>query len=165
MPTPRPTPTPVRSTTTKETPESTQKPATPSERRVDNRVTGLFDRKKSTGSGSGTGKSDVGNGAVDKRKMGSSAEWSLDGRSTVGNDGRPVMLTQAPDIHGTVVVETTANAAGQMTSAEVRLRGTNVVDNKLRSAVLQAVRKTRFNAVGGISDQKGTITYHFDAKG
>ena len=52
-----------------------------------------------------------------------------------------------------------------MTNAEVRLRGTNVVDSKLRSAALQAARKTRFNAVGGVPDQKGTITYHFDVKG
>ena len=164
-PTPRPTPTPVRSTTTKETPKPVQKPATPSKREVDNKVAGLFDRKKPTGSESGTGKSDAGSGVADKGKAGSSAGWSLDGRSIVGNGGRPVMPTRVPDIRGTVVVEITVNAAGQVTNAEVRLRGTNVVDSKLRSAALQAARKTRFNAVGGVPDQKGTITYHFDVKG
>ena len=75
------------------------------------------------------------------------------------------MPTRVPDIRGTVVVEITVNAAGKVTNAEVRLRGTNVVDSKLRSAALQAARKTRFNAVGGVPDQKGTITYHFDVKG
>ena len=164
-PTPRPTPTPVHSTTTKETPKPVQKPATPSKREVDNKVAGLFDRKKPTGSESGTGKSDAGSGVADKGKAGSSAGWSLDGRSIVGNGGRPVMPTRVPDIRGTVVVEITVNAAGQVTNAEVRLRGTNVVDSKLRSAALQAARKTRFNAVGGVPDQKGTITYHFDVKG
>jgi len=164
-PTSRPTPTPVRSTTTKETPKPVQKPATPSKREVDNKVAGLFDRKKPTGSESGTGKSDAGSGVADKGKAGSSAGWALDGRSIVGNGGRPVMPTRVPDIRGTVVVEITVNAAGQVTNAEVRLRGTNVVDSKLRSAALQAARKTRFNAVGGVPDQKGTITYHFDVKG
>ena len=164
-PTPRPTPTPVRSTTTKETPKPVQKPAAPSEREVDSKVAGLFDRKKPTGSESGTGKSDAGSGVADKGKAGSSAGWSLDGRSIVGNGGRPVMPTRVPDIRGTVVVEITVNAAGQVTNAEVRLRGTNVVDSKLRSAALQAARKTRFNAVGGVPDPKGTITYHFDVKG
>lgn len=164
-PTPRPTPTPARATPTKEKPKPVQKPAAPSERDVDNKVSGLFDRKKPTGSESGTGKSDAGSGVADKGRAGSSAGWSLDGRSIVGNGGRPVMPTRVPDIRGTVVVEITVNAAGQVTNAEVRLRGTNVVDSKLRSAALQAARKTRFNALGGVPDQKGTITYHFDVKG
>lgn len=164
-PTPRPTPTPVRAITTKKTPKPVQKPAAPSEREVDNKVAGLFDRKKPTGSESGTGKSDAGSGVADKGKAGSSAGFSLEGRSIVGNGGRPVMPTRVPDIRGTVVVEITVNAAGKVTNAEVRLRGTNVVDSKLRSAALQAARKTRFNAVGGVPDQKGTITYHFDVKG
>lgn len=164
-PTPRPTPTPVRAAPTKEKPKPVQKPAAPSERDVDNKVAGLFDRKKPTGAESGTGKSDAGSGVADKGRAGSSAGWSLDGRSIVGNGGRPVMPTRVPDIRGTVVVEITVNAAGQVTNAEVRLRGTNVVDSKLRSAALQAARKTRFNALGGVPDQKGTITYHFDVKG
>ena len=164
-PTPRPTPTPARATPTKEKPKPVQKPAAPSERDVDNKVSGLFDRKKPTGSESGTGKSDAGSGIADRGTAGSSAGWSLDGRSIVGNGGRPVMPTRVPDIRGTVVVEITVNAAGQVTNAKVLLRGTNVVDSKLRSAALQAARKTRFNALGGVPDQKGTITYHFDVKG
>ena len=164
-PTPRPTPTPARATPTKEKHKPVQKPAAPSERDVDNKVSGLFDRKKPTGSESGTGKSDAGSGVADKGRAGSSAGWSLDGRSIVGNGGRPVMPTRVPDIRGTVVVEITVNAAGQVIDAKVRLRGTNVVDSKLRSAALQAARKTRFNALGGVPDQKGTITYHFDVKG
>ena len=164
-PTPRPTPTPVRATQTKEKHKPVQKPAAPSERDVDDKVSGLFDRKKPTGAESGTGKSDAGSGVADKGRAGSSAGWSLDGRSIVGNGGRPVMPTRVPDIRGTVVVEITVNAAGQVTNAKVLLRGTNVVDSKLRSAALQAARKTRFNALGGVPDQKGTITYHFDVKG
>lgn len=164
-PTPRPTPTPARATPTKEKPKSVQKPAAPSERDVDNKVSGLFDRKKPTGSESGTGKSDAGSGVADKGKAGSSAGWSLDGRSIVGNGGRPVMPTRVPDIRGTVVVEITVNSAGQVIDAKVRLRGTNVVDSALREAAVRAARKTRFNALGGVPDQKGTITYHFDVKG
>ena len=147
-PTPRPTPTPAHSTTTKETPKPVQKPAAPSEREVDNKVAGLFDRKKPTGSESGTGKSNAGSGVADKGNAGSSAGWSLDGRSIVGNGGRPVMPTRVPDIRGTVVVEITVNATGQVTNA-----------------ALQAARKTRFNSVSGAPDQKGTITYNFDVKG
>ena len=164
-PTPRPTPTPARATPTKEKPKPVQKPAAPSERDVDNKVSGLFDRKKPTGSESGTGKSDAGSGVADKGRAGSSAGWSLDGRSIVGNGGRPVMPTRVPDIRGTVVVEITVNAAGQVTNAKVLLRGTNVVDSALREAAVRAARKTRFNALVGVPDQKGTITYHFDVKG
>ena len=164
-PTPRPTPTPARATPTKEKPKPVQKPAAPSERDVDNKVSGLFDRKKPTGAESGTGKSDAGSGVADKGRAGSSAGWSLDGRSIVGNGGRPVMPTRVPDIRGTVVVEITVNAAGQVIDAKVRLRGTNVVDSALRDAAVKAARKTRFNALGGVPDQKGTITYHFDVKG
>ncbi len=164
-PTPRPTPTPARATPTKEKPQAVQKPTGPSERDVDNKVAGLFDRKKPTGAESGTGKSDTGSGVADKGRAGSSAGWSLDGRSIVGNGGRPVMPTRVPDIRGTVVVEITVNAAGQVIDAKVRLRGTNVVDSALREAAVKAARKTRFNALGGVPDQKGTITYHFDVKG
>ena len=164
-PTPRPTPTPVRATPTKEKPKAVQKPTGPSEREVADKVSGLFDRKKPTGSESGTGKSDAGSGVADKGRAGSSAGWSLDGRSIVGNGGRPVMPTRVPDIRGTVVVEITVNAAGQVIDAKVRLRGTNVVDSALRDAAVKAARKTRFNALGGVPDQKGTITYHFDVKG
>ncbi|MDY4245100.1 MAG: energy transducer TonB, partial [Porphyromonas sp.] len=53
----------------------------------------------------------------------------------------------------------------QVTNAVVRLRGTNVVDSALRKAAVDAARKTRFNALEGVPDQKGTITYHFDVKG
>ena len=164
-PTPRPTPTPARATPTKEKPQAVQKPTGPSERDVDNKVARLFDRKKPTGAESGTGKSDAGSGVADKGRAGSSAGWSLDGRSIVGNGGRPVMPTRVPDIRGTVVVEITVNAAGQVIDAKVRLRGTNVVDSALREAAVKAARKTRFNALGGVPDQKGTITYHFDVKG
>lgn len=164
-PTPRPMPTPARATPTKEKPKPVQKPAAPSERDVDNKVAGLFDRKKPTGAESGTGKSDAGSGVADKGRAGSSAGWSLDGRSIVGNGGRPVMPTRVPDIRGTVVVEITVNAAGQVIDAKVRLRGTNVVDSVLRDAAVKAARKTRFNALGGVPNQKGTITYHFDVKG
>ncbi|WP_308554910.1 TonB family protein [uncultured Porphyromonas sp.] len=164
-PTPHPTPTPARATPTKEKPKAVQKPTAPSERDVDNKVAGLFDRKKPTGAESGTGKSDAGSGVADKGRAGSSAGWSLDGRSIVGNGGRPVMPTRVPDIRGTVVVEITVNAAGQVIDAKVRLRGTNVVDSALREAAVKAARKTRFNALGGVPDQKGTITYHFDVKG
>lgn len=161
----RPTPTPAQAKQTKEEPKNVKKYTGPSKSEVDNNVAGLFARKKSAGSESGTGKSNAGSGVADKGKVGSSAGWSLDGRSIVGNGGRPVMPTRVPDIRGTVVVEITVNATGKVTNAEVRLRGTNVVDSKLRSAALQAARKTRFNAVGGVPDQKGTITYHFDVKG
>ena len=161
----RPTPTPAQAKQTKEEPKNVKKYTGPSKSEVDNNVAGLFARKKSAGSESGTGKSNAGSGVADKGKVGSSAGWSLEGRSIVGNGGRPVMPTRVPDIRGTVVVEITVNAAGKVTNAEVRLRGTNVVDSKLRSAALQAARKTRFNAVGGVPDQKGTITYHFDVKG
>lgn len=164
-PTPRHTPTPARTPATKETHKESQKPTGPSEQEVADKVAGLFDRKQPSSSESGTGQSDAGSGVADRGKVGSSAGWSLDGRSIVGNGGRPVLPTRVPDIRGTVVVEITVDAAGRVIDAKIRLRGTNVVDNALRKAAIEAARKTRFNALGGVPDQKGTITYHFDVKG
>ncbi len=165
IPTPRSTSIPSRTQLTEKPSEPVRQPTGPSEREVADKVAGLFDRKRPASTESAAGTSQSGSGVADKGAAGSSAGWSLEGRSIVGNGGRPVMPSRVPDIRGTVVVEITVNAAGMVTEAKVRLRGTNVVDNTLQSAALQAARKTRFNALGGVPDQKGTITYHFDVKG
>ena len=139
-PTPRPTPTPVHSTTTKETPKPVQKPATPSKREVDNKVAGLFDRKKPAGSESGTGKSDAGSGVADKGKAGSSAGWSLDGRLIVGNGGRPVMPTRVPDIRGTVVVERPSSRGTRLSLVSDTTTRITLARARLRARWLLAVK-------------------------
>ena len=43
-------------------------------------------------------------------------------------------------------------------------RLTNTVNSTLRKAAEDAIKKARFNAVDGVNNQTGTITYYFNLK-
>ena len=64
---------------------------------------------------------------------------------------------------GRVVVTITVNPAGQVIATEIN-KQTNTVNPALRKAALDAARKARFNAVDGLNNQVGTITYYFNLK-
>ena len=55
------------------------------------------------------------------------------------------------------------NPAGQVIQTSINKR-TNTVNAALRKAAEDAARKARFNAVGGVNNQTGTITYYFKLK-
>ena len=42
--------------------------------------------------------------------------------------------------------------------------GTNTANAALRKAAEDAAKKARFNSVGGVNNQTGTITYYFKLK-
>ena len=87
--------------------------------------------------------------------------FDLNGR-TLGEGGLPRPDYTVQD-EGRVVVTIIVNPAGQVISADIHRR-TNTVNATLRKAALDAARKARFNAVNGVNNQSGTITYYFKLK-
>ena len=85
----------------------------------------------------------------------------VNGRS-IGEGGlpRPVYNVQE---EGRVVVSITVNPAGQVIATSIN-RQTNTVNAALRKAALDAAKKARFNAVEGVNNQTGTITYYFNLR-
>ena len=114
--------------------------------------------EKGTGfQGSSTGNSS--NGQI--TGAGGYGSWDLNGRS-LGPEGlpRPVYNVQE---EGHVVVTITVNPAGQVIHTSINKR-TNTASAALRKAAEDAARKARFNAVSGVNNQTGTITYYFKLK-
>ena len=64
---------------------------------------------------------------------------------------------------GRVVVTITVNPAGKVIHTSINKR-TNTANAALRKAAEDAARKATFNAVGGVNNQTGTITYYFKLK-
>ena len=93
--------------------------------------------------------------------MGGYGSFDLNGR-TLGEGGLPRPEYNVQD-EGRVVVTIIVNPAGQVVSADIHRR-TNTVNATLRKAALDAARKARFNAVNGVNNQSGTITYYFKLK-
>ena len=87
--------------------------------------------------------------------------FDLNGRS-LGAGGLPVPVYNVQD-EGRVVVTIVVNPAGRVISTSINKR-TNTVNAQLRRAAEEAARKARFNAVDGVNNQSGTITYYFKLK-
>ena len=96
-----------------------------------------------------------------KTGTGGYGTFDLNGRS-IGEGGlpRPVYNVQE---EGRVVVSMTVNPAGQVIATSIN-RQTNTVNAALRKAALDAAKKARFNAVEGVNNQTGTITYYFNLR-
>ena len=90
--------------------------------------------------------------------VGVQGTFDLNGRSLSGEGlPRPINTVQA---EGRVVVTITVNPAGQVIATSINLR-TNTPDPELRKAAEDAARRARFNEIGGVDNQTGTITYYF----
>ena len=132
------------------------------------RIAGAFGKGTQTGSkgtgatGSGIQGSPTGNSAEGQSSgVGGYGSWDLNGRE-LGSGGlpRPVYNVQE---EGRVVVAITVNPAGQVIHTSINKR-TNTANAALRKAAEDAARKARFNAVNGVNNQTGTITYYFKLK-
>lgn len=118
--------------------------------------------KGTAGSGEGIQGSSGGNGSTGKTSgIGGHGEFNLNGRS-LGPGGLPVPVYNGND-YGKVVVEIVVNSAGRVISTSINKR-TNTVNPALRRAAEEAARRARFNAVDGVNNQSGTITYYFKLK-
>lgn len=132
------------------------------------RVAGAFGKGAQMGStGTSTGQgvqgSTTGNdseGAL--TGQGGYGTFSLGGRA-LGEGGLPRPAYNVQD-EGRVVINITVNPAGQVIATEINLQQTNTISPSLRKAAEEAARKARFNAVEGLNNQMGTITYHFKLK-
>lgn len=107
----------------------------------------------------GTQGIETGVAAADKAVgVGVQGTFDLNGRSLSGS-GLPVPVNTVQD-EGCVVVNITVNPAGQVIATSINRR-TNTVNPELRKAAEDAARKARFNAIEGVDNQSGTITYYF----
>ena len=118
---------------------------------------------KGTGTtGAGLEGNPTGNASEGKSSgVGGYGTFDLNGRS-LGSGGLPMPVYNVQD-EGRVVVTITVNPAGQVISTSINKR-TNTVNASLRKAAEEAARKARFNQVGGVNNQTGTITYYFKLK-
>lgn len=133
------------------------------------RVAGAFGKGSQMGGSKGTAESGEGvegsregnSSTGAKSGVGGYGTFNLGGRS-IGAGGlpRPVYNVQE---EGRVVVSITVNPAGQVIATGID-RMTNTVNAALRRAALDAAKKARFNAVDGVNNQTGTITYYFNLK-
>lgn len=133
------------------------------------RVSGAFGKgaqmdgsKGTANSGTGVEGSKDGNSSSGaKTGAGGYGTFDLGGRS-IGEGGlpRPVYNVQE---EGRVVVSITVNPAGHVIATSIN-RQTNTVNTVLRKAAEDAAKRARFNAVEGVNNQTGTITYYFNLR-
>lgn len=131
------------------------------------RVSGAFGKGAQMGSkgdaeGDGIQGSATGNAPTGATTgIGGYGSFNLGGRS-LGEGGLPRPVYNVQD-EGRVVVTITVNPGGQVISTSIN-RQTNTVNSALRKAAEDAAKKARFNAVSGLNNQTGTITYYFNLK-
>lgn len=94
--------------------------------------------------------------------IGGYGTFNLGGRS-IGEGGLPRPVYNVQD-EGRVVVTITVNPAGQVIATDINRQMTNTVNPALRKAAEDAAKKAHFNAVSGLNNQTGTITYYFNLK-
>lgn len=131
------------------------------------RVAGAFGKgaqmgDKGSTEGTGVQGSPTGNSSAGATEgTGGYGTFNLGGRS-IGEGGLPRPAYNVQD-EGKVVVTITVNPAGQVIATSIN-RQTNTVNPALRKAAEDAAKKARFNAVSGLNNQMGTITYYFNLK-
>ena len=133
------------------------------------RVSGAFGKgaqmdgsKGTANSGTGVEGSKDGNSSSGaKTGAGGYGTFDLGGRS-IGEGGLPRPVYNVQD-EGRVVVSITVNPAGHVIATSIN-RQTNTVNTALRKAAEDAAKRARFNAVEGVNNQTGTITYYFNLR-
>jgi TonB family protein len=132
------------------------------------RIAGAFGKGTQTGNkgtgttGEGIEGSPTGNSSEGQSSgVGGYGTFDLNGRS-LGSGGLPRPIYNVQE-EGRVVVTITVNPAGQVIHTSINKR-TNTANAALRKAAEDAARKARFNAVTGVNNQTGTITYYFKLK-
>lgn len=132
---------------------------------ISNQMAGLFGNGEGDGSrgettGTGTQGVPTGNASHGKTSgIGGWGSYDLGGRS-LGSGGL-VKPTYNVNDYGTVVVDILVNAKGDVVEATIG-KGTNTANATLRSEALRAAKRTKFNEVSAVTNQKGTITYKFN---
>lgn len=132
---------------------------------INNQMAGLFGNGTGSGSrgnteGIGTQGVPTGNASYGKTSgVGGWGSFDLGGRS-LGSGGL-IKPNYSVDDYGTVVVDILVNAKGDVVEATIG-KGTNTPNTNLRNEALRAAKRTKFNTVSSVTNQKGTITYKFN---
>lgn len=132
---------------------------------INNQMSGLFGNGTGSGSrgnthGTGTQGVPTGNASYGATSgIGGWGSFDLGGRS-LGRGGL-AKPTYSENDYGTVVVDIFVNAKGDVVEATIG-KGTNTPNTTLRNEALRAARRTKFNEVSSVTNQKGTITYKFN---
>lgn len=132
---------------------------------INNQMAGLFGNGTGSGSrgnteGTGTQGVPTGNASYGKTSgVGGWGSFDLGGRS-LGSGGL-IKPNYSVDDYGTVVVDILVNAKGDVIDARIG-KGTNTPNTNLRNEALRAAKRTKFNTVSSVTNQKGTITYKFN---
>ncbi len=132
---------------------------------INNQMAGLFGNGTGSGSrgnteGTGTQGVPTGNASYGKTSgVGGWGSFDLGGRS-LGSGGL-IKPNYSVDDYGTVVVDILVNAKGDVVEATIG-KGTNTPNTNLRNEAIRAAKRTKFNTVSSVTNQKGTITYKFN---
>lgn len=132
---------------------------------INSQMSGLFGNGTGSGSrgntqGTGTQGVPTGNASYGATSgIGGWGSFALGGRS-LGSGGL-IKPTYSENDYGTVVVDILVNAKGEVVEATIG-KGTNTPNTNLRNEALRAAKRTRFNEVSSVTNQKGTITYKFN---
>lgn len=132
---------------------------------INNQMAGLFGNGTGSGSrgnteGTGTQGVPTGNASYGKTSgVGGWGSFDLGGRS-LGSGGL-IKPNYSVDDYGTVVVDILVNAKGDVVEATIG-KGTNTPNTNLQNEALRAAKRTKFNTVSSVTNQKGTITYKFN---
>ena len=131
---------------------------------VNKDVSGAFGKgnkmkNQKDGNDSGRTKGKTGGKAIDSGK---GVSFKV-GNRKLGAGGlvKPVYNKQA---EGKVVVNVVVDPSGNVVSASVNAQKSNISDSYLRNAALAAAKKTKFNEIEGVDNERGTITYIFRLK-
>ncbi|MDR1675497.1 MAG: energy transducer TonB [Tannerella sp.] len=133
---------------------------------IDNQMAGLFDSGNADGDSRGdapTGTGNQGNpfsnadSGVNEGVGGIGKSFSLNGRSIIGNLPEPKDKGQKG---GRIVIDITVDSKGNVIRVNIG-KGTNIIDETMRSEALNAARRAQFNSIAGTNNQIGTITYNY----
>lgn len=132
---------------------------------INKQMAGLFGEEAgSRGETEGTGTQGVSTGSSTEGAasgLGGRGSYDLGGRS-LGRGGLQLPSYSADD-YGKIVVDIIVDPQGNVIQADIG-RGTDTPNSALRNEALRAARRTKFNAINSVNNQKGTITYNFTLK-
>lgn len=133
-----------------------------------NKIAGAFGKgsqmgSKGNASGAGLQGSPTGNSSTGKTSgVGGKGAFDLNGRTVRGGQlPKPVYNGKE---EGCVVVTIVVNPAGKVIGTSINIKLTDTANPAMQKAAEEAARKARFNAVSGVNNQIGTITYDFRLK-
>lgn len=132
---------------------------------INQQMAGLFGQGAGEGSrgnteGTGTQGVTTGNASYGATSgIGGWGSFALGGRSLGG--GGLIKPNYSVDDYGTVVVDILVDPKGNVVEATVG-KGTNTTSAVLTAEALKAAKRTKFNEVSSVVNQKGTITYKFN---